>query len=62
MLRDHSHVTGMYQRSAHKVCNVNIRLTDEIPVIFHTVRRYVTHFIMQEIGKFKMAINVIPTL
>ena len=30
--------------------------------ISHTVRGYVSHFIMQEIGKFKMAINVIPTL
>ena len=59
-VRDHCHVTGMYRGSAHQACNVNFKLTDKIPVIFHNLRGYDSHFIMQEIGKFNMDINVIP--
>ena len=57
--RDHCHLTGKYTGSAHQDCNVNFRLTDKIPVIVHNLRGYDSHFIMQEIGKFKMDINVI---
>ena len=35
-------------------------MTDKIPVIFYNLRGYDSHFIMQEIGKFKQDINVIP--
>ena len=59
-VRDHCHVTGKYRGSAHQLCNRNFRLTDKIPVIFHNLRGYDSHFIMQEIGKFKQDINVIP--
>ena len=59
-VRDHCHVTGKYRGSAHQTCNLNFRLTDKIPVIFHNLRGYDSHFIMQEIGKFKQNINVIP--
>ena len=58
--RDHCHITGKYRRSAHKDCNLSFRQTNRIPVIFHNLKGYDSHFIMQEIGKFKQAINVIP--
>ena len=59
-VRDHCHVTGRYRGSAHKSCNANFRLTKKIPVVFHNLRAYDSHFIMQEIGKFDQDINVIP--
>ena len=73
-VRDHCHVTGKYRGSAHRDCNLNFRLTDKIPVVFHNLRGYDSHFIMQEIGeivkknsytdekgkKHEMNINVIP--
>ena len=59
-VRDHCHITGNYRGSTHRECNINHRLTDKIPVIFHNLRGYDSHFIMQEIGKFKLDINVIP--
>ena len=59
-VRDHCHITGKYRGSAHQACNINHRLSDKIPVIFHNLRGYDSHFIMQEIGKFKQDINVIP--
>ena len=59
-MRDHCHVTGKYRGSAHTDCNLSYRLTNKIYVIFHNLRGYDLHLIMQEIGKFKKDINVIP--
>ena len=49
-VRDHCHITGKYRGSAHKDCNLNFQISDKIPVIFHNLRGYDSHFIMQEIG------------
>ena len=46
-VRDHCHVTGKYRGSAHESCNLNFQLTDKIPVIFHNLKGYDSHFIMQ---------------
>ena len=35
-------------------------MAEKIPVVFHNLRGYDSHLIMQEIGKFKKKINVIP--
>ena len=51
IVRDHCHITGKYRGSAHQDCNLNFRITDKIPVIFHNLRGYDSHFIMQEIGE-----------
>ena len=74
-VRDHCHVTGKYRGSAHEGCNLNFKLTDKIPVVFHNLKGYDSHFIMQEIGNIvkknaffdekgkkyhEMSINVIP--
>lgn len=58
---DLDHVTGKYRGSAHKNCNLNFRLSVKVPVIFHNLHGYDSHFIMQETGKFKETISVIPT-
>ena len=42
-VRDHCHVTQKYRGSAHQDCNLNFRLTDKIPVIFHNLRGYDSH-------------------
>lgn len=59
-VRDHDHITGKYRGSAHQVCNLKYRLSFKLPVIFHNLRGYDSHFIMQEIGKFNLNVNVIP--
>ena len=59
-VRDHDHITGKYRGSAQSDCNNNLKLTKKVPVIFHNLRGYDSHLIMQEIGKFDIKANVIP--
>ena len=74
-VRDHCHITGKYRGAAHVKCNLNFQITDKIPVIFHNLRGYDSHFIIQEIGEIikkhpikvegkeeekEMNINIIP--
>ena len=52
-VRDHCHITSKYRVSAHQECNLKLKVNPEdikIPVIFHNLRGYDSHFIMQEIG------------
>ena len=73
-VRDHCHITGKYRGSAHQHCNLKLKLSSnkmKILVIFHNLKGYDSHFIMQEIVKKyvytdangeqkEMSINCIP--
>lgn len=51
-VRDHCHITGDFRDSAHQDCNLELRINAKelkIPVIFHNLRGYDRHFIMQDI-------------
>ena len=51
-VRDHCHINGKFRGSAHQECNLKLRIEPEnlkIPVIFHNLRGYNSHFIMQQI-------------
>ena len=53
-VRDHCHITGKFWGSAHQECNLKLRIKPEdikIPVTFHNLRGYDSHFIMQQIGE-----------
>ena len=53
-VRDHCHITGKFRGSAHQECNLKLRIKPEdikIPIIFHNLRGYDSHFIMQQIGE-----------
>ena len=53
-VRDHCHITGKFRGSAHQECNLKLKIKPEdikIPVIFHNLRGYDSHFIMQQIGE-----------
>ena len=53
-VRDHCHVTGKYRGSAHETCNLKLQISAEkikIPVVFHNLQGYDSHFIINELGE-----------
>lgn len=60
-VRDHCHVTGKFRGAAHNACNLNLKQRERIPVLFHNLKGYDSHIIMQSIGKVKhKKLNCIP--
>ena len=52
-VRDHCHMTGKYRGSAHRKCNLKLQISAEkikIPVIFHNLKGYDSHFIIERLG------------
>ena len=53
-VRDHCHITGEFRGSAHQDCNLKLQINPDkikIPVFFHNLKGYDSHFIMQQIGE-----------
>ena len=67
-VRDHCHITGKYRGSSHSACNLKLQISAEkirIPVIFHNLRGYDSHFIINELGELisegeNFTVNIIP--
>ena len=56
-VRDHSYITG---GSAHTDCNINLTLSHKIPIVSYNLKTYNSLFIMQELRRFNLEMNVIP--
>ena len=59
-VRDHCHITGKYRGATHWSCNVNLKMTKKVPVIFHNFKGYDSHLILKELSKFNVKKSVIP--
>ncbi|KAK3801763.1 hypothetical protein RRG08_043778 [Elysia crispata] len=62
-VKDHCHITGRYRGAAHSDCNLKLRLspkTTTIPVVFHNLRGYDSHLLMQAISKVEGRMSCIP--
>ena len=62
-VRDHCHITGKYRGAAHNACNLKLRLnskTTTIPVVFHNLRGYDSHLLMQAMSKVEGKVSCIP--
>ena len=62
-VRDHCHITGKYRGAAHNACNLKLRLnpkTTAIPVVFHNLRGYDSHLLMQVMSRVKGRVSCIP--
>jgi len=60
-VKDHCHVTGLYRSPACNKYNLKLTLTNRIPVLFHNLRGYDSHLLIQKLRRFKdKKISVIP--
>ena len=51
-VRDQDHLTGKYRGAAHSRCNIQYGWKNyKIPVFFHTLRGYDSHFIIKALNK-----------
>lgn len=50
---DHNHFTGAYRGPAHESCNVNFRVVKFIPIFFHNLSGFDSHFIIRELAHQK---------
>ena len=59
-VRDHCHISGKFRGATYWSCNINLKVTKKVPVIFHNLKGYDSHLIFKELGKFNVKISVIP--
>ena len=58
-VKDHCHYTGKFRGAAHSKCNLNYKVTKDIPIIIHNAN-YDTHFIINQLAEeFKGELNCI---
>ena len=63
-VRDHCHQTGRYRGPACKICNLNYKHQNFIPVIFHNGKRYDFNLLFNEIFKqnnSRRRIGILPS-
>ena len=59
-VRDHCHIKGKYRGAAHWSCNINLKISKKMPVIFHNLKGHDSHLIFKELSKFDCKISAIP--
>lgn len=59
IVRDHDHFTGEIRGLAHNICNLNYQKGFIIPIVFHNLTGYDSHFIIKSLGKNRR-ISLLP--
>ena len=61
-VRDHDHLTGKYRGAAHCKCNIDFFSNRYLPIVFHNLRGYDSHLIINEMYKLypDKDLNIIP--
>lgn len=60
-VRDHCHLTGRYRGPAHSNCNLNYKSINFIPIVFHNLSGYDSHFIIKDLASaFDGSLSVLP--
>ncbi len=58
--RDHCHITGKYRGAACDKCNLQMRIPNFIPVLFHNLEGYDSHLFVKSLGPIEGDIRCIP--
>ena len=61
-VKDHCHMTGAYHGAAHNECSLKMRIkpkTDQIPVVFHNLRGYDAHHLMQAMSNLQKEVKCV---
>ena len=61
-VKDHCHITGAYRGAAHNDCNLKLRIkskTDQIPVVFHNLKGYDAHHLMQAMANLQKEVKCV---
>ena len=59
--RDHDHLNSRYRGMSHAACNLNYKIPTYVPVVFHNLSGYDSHFIIKHLGKqFPGAVSLLP--
>ena len=61
-VKDHCHLTGNYRGAAHNNCNLKLRINpnkDQIPVVFHNLRGYDAHHLMQAMANLQKEVKCV---
>ena len=48
-VRDHCHYSGLYREAAHSSCNLQYKIPNYIPVVFHNLAGYDAHLFIREL-------------
>ena len=49
-----------YRGAVHCSCNINLKISKKVPVIFHNLIGHDIHLIFKELSKFDCKVSVIP--
>jgi len=63
VVKDHCHITRKYRGAGHNACNLKLCLkpkTTPIPVVFHNLKGYDGHLLMQAMARVQGEISGIP--
>ena len=61
-VKDHCYITGRYRGAAHSECNKKLPInhkTDQVPVVFHNLRGYDAHHLMQAMSQLQKEVECI---
>ena len=58
-VRDHCHYSGLYRGAAHSSCNLQYKIPNYIPVVFHNLAGYDAHLFIRELAKYTTGMGVI---
>ena len=59
-VRDHCHFTGKFRGALHSKCNLRLKKTKVIPVLFYNLEGYDSHLFVKHLADTEGSVNCIP--